>query len=244
MKNLFVLFIVVVLLCLIRVGDSLKSPNLDEMAFCLDYIPKSIQSELKLFQPDYNLSDQVIQTIPIDSDKHHKYSKNEKLYYLLHHLRPNTQYAIRISYSASSPTDFRIKFFDNDLITNDIIKSYEERFLGNKASAGKRDLLNTEIIKFKTDESGYVLENYKDKIKKNPCSIITIDAVNVGISPSFVTNDDKKVHSFDLIMDTELIGAPPEIPKLVLIIIVTIVFVFYIVVKRLFPKIKGLQLLI
>ncbi|EGC37893.1 hypothetical protein DICPUDRAFT_97082 [Dictyostelium purpureum] len=239
-KLLNVLLILVVFVnLLVSFSDGSQQQNktlINKDDECFNYIPEEIVDKVYLFQPDNGgLKDQVIKSTPQKS--HHtkntkKNEKNTKLYYLLKNLLPNTQYAIRISYTASSPTDYKIKFFDNPLITTQVLNKFIKSEKKNT-----RDLLNTEIIKFKTDGSGYVIESHEfDTLKLNPCSVITIEAVNIAISPTFVQGDLYKYQSFDLIMDTEAIGVPPEIPKLVFIILITIIVVFIFFKKFVFSN--------
>ncbi|KAM9985003.1 hypothetical protein ACTFIY_009440 [Dictyostelium cf. discoideum] len=223
LKNILITFFIIVNCKFLNaLQDQTKINSKDS---CFTYIPKSVSEKVTLLKPDLGgLRDVVIKSIP-EQFSSNNINNNNTLYFLLKDLKPNTQYALRISYPASSPTDYRIKFFDNPLITTEVLNKFK---LNQDEKPKSRDLLNTEIIKFKTDSSSYVMESYElNRIKHNPCSIITIDAINLAITPSFVKNDGYKYQSFDLIMDTETVGVPPEIPKLVLIIVSTLFIVFF-----------------
>ncbi|KAN0018744.1 hypothetical protein ACTFIU_008676 [Dictyostelium citrinum] len=227
-RNIIIAFFIIVNCNILNASQPQTKMNSKDS--CFTYIPKSISDMVTILKPDQGgLRDVVIKSIPEQFSKNNNKNKNNTLYFLLKDLEPNTQYALRISYPASSPTDYRIKFFDNPLITTEVLTKFK---LNADEKPKSRDLLNTEIIKFKTDSSSYVMESYElNRIKHNPCSIITIDAINVAITPQFVKNDGYKYQSFDLIMDTEIIGVPPEIPKLVIIILSTLIIVFFAVKK-------------
>ncbi|KAK5574989.1 hypothetical protein RB653_010244 [Dictyostelium firmibasis] len=232
LKNILFILFITINCKILNASQPLNKINSKDS--CFSYIPKTIIEKVSLLKPDQGgLRDVIIRSIPEqfsnnNNDNNNSNNINNTLYFLLKDLEPNTQYALRISYPASSPTDYKIKFFDNPLITTEVLT----KFKLNDEKPKSRDLLNTEIIKFKTDSSSYVMESYEfNRIKHNPCSIITIDAINVAITPSFVKNDGFKYQSFDLIMDTEILGVPPEIPKLVIIIVSTILVVFFAVKK-------------
>ncbi|GAM24958.1 hypothetical protein SAMD00019534_081330 [Acytostelium subglobosum LB1] len=100
------------------------------------------------------------------------------------------------------------------------------------------------MFKFITDSNGYPDKLDADQLRWTPqCLVVVVEAFNTGITPGHVVNDKDRLISFNIIMDTEQYGVPPEIPMLVIIIVISVVMIA-IIFKFLFPKIKGLQLLV
>ncbi|KYQ93361.1 hypothetical protein DLAC_06035 [Tieghemostelium lacteum] len=217
--------------CLIQ-SDALKISRSNRITECMNqYVPEQLRDRIHLLEPDTPLNEQIITSV--SKSQYHP----NKLYYLLANLNANTQYSIRISYIASSPAEFSIEFFDN------ILSKPFEKILNNghfSKSNNQRDLLNTEIIKFRTDSDANVIEEDSFiKMLANPCSIITIESLNAGITPSFVQeNDINRLQSFNLVLDTEEYLIPPQLPKVIILALITVLILFVYLTRNIFPKIK------
>eukprot|EP01133_Synstelium_polycarpum_P010721 gene10721-12470_t len=191
--------------------------------------------ELQTLHPDVEQRDVIIlphdEPLPNKNKLRTSFDKDRTLFYMLNDLLPNTLYSIRISHTASSPADFRISLY------NDVVAATSP-----EKKANHRELLNTEMFKFKTDQYAVPITNHGGA--GGICTVAVIEAVNTGVTPSLNKDDKNRLVSFNLVMDTESIGVPPEIPRLVIIILVSVVVCAFFIVKRMFPQMKGFQLLV
>ncbi|EGG17153.1 hypothetical protein DFA_08135 [Cavenderia fasciculata] len=211
MNRLLVAIVTLLLIVTTTTTTIVSSTSCDSI-----HLPRDIK--LHHLYPDKELYDQIILPQSRDAPKGdaigHIIDSSKSLFYQLHNLQSNTLYAIRISHTASSPADYKIRFYNptnNNNNNQNQNKNYDE--LLKKKPTFQRDILNTEIIKFKTDSNGvpFDINGWND----GQCMILTIESFNTGITP-INNRDDKDIRlvSFNLIMDTELFGVPPEIPKM------------------------------
>ncbi|EFA80517.1 hypothetical protein PPL_07353 [Heterostelium album PN500] len=225
---------------------TLSTSSFESRVRCTSYLRLNDTTKLLDLPTDNELFDQIILPTSrynnkqqlnhhfqqIKHDNHKPIDDKHSLLYLLNTpLLPNTLYSIRISHTAVSPADFTIRFHPN----HNFVKSSGQQ---DQPKTG-RDLLNTEIFKFRTNDNGF-----PDLLLDKQCIVVVIESFNTGITPAHINNDKNRLVSFNLILETESIGVPPEIPRMVSIIIVSILFMAFFIVRLLFPRMKGFQLLV
>ena len=128
-------------------------------------------------------------------------------FYILEKLRPNTNYEIKISYPATTPTKFEM-----DLLPLTFL---------DKHRGATRTILNTEKLMFRTDEKGLLAF-----VSSSGPYLVRIIARHAGISHDY--NNFQSQVEFNIVLSTLTWGVPGEVAKLAMIIISGIIIIVWV----------------
>eukprot|EP01112_Ceratiomyxa_fruticulosa_P007084 TRINITY_DN1829_c0_g1_i1.p1 TRINITY_DN1829_c0_g1~~TRINITY_DN1829_c0_g1_i1.p1 ORF type:complete len:199 (+),score=41.07 TRINITY_DN1829_c0_g1_i1:317-913(+) len=168
---------------------------------------------IKTLKPDLALSKEIV-------------TPGSTIVYKLEQLQASSHYEVRISYPATSPTDFIIQLVTEDSETFDT----------------GRDLLNTEKVMFQTDSKGKIL----GKFPSSPLSQTTLQPPYVIVTAkyagvSYLPNMEKEEVVYDIVLETLLKGAPFDVIKIAVVVVLGLIFVVAVVIPQLLPKLPGFK---
>jgi len=149
-------------------------------------------------------------------------SKPSQLFYriLLKDLKPDSSYEVRLSYLATSPTSFDIKFVTKDFAP--------------KSSKG-RSLLNIEKLMFETDNNGLIPG--KDVLEfeqgSGPSYVLCLTALNAGVS--VVPSTQTREVEFIIVLEKLFYGLPYDTMIIAVITSVAVIFVVTVAIPQLLP---------
>jgi len=113
-------------------------------------------------------------------------SPDESVLYILSDLQPNSHYEIRVSYPATSPTDFSFEWSNEDLVQQ----------------VGK-ELLNIEKVMFTTDQNSQISNK---RPTKEGLFAIRLRAKYSGVS--HIPNANKREVTYDIVLETLFYNVP------------------------------------
>jgi len=162
-------------------------------------------------------SSQPVQLFPDQGLENEVIIPGESVIYALDGLEPNSHYEVRISYPATSPTEFSISFVNQ---------------VEFKTS---RQLLNIEKLMFQTDEEAKVVgfakttENY----------LVKVSATYSGVST--IAGADKRPVVYNIVLETLFFGIPYDSVFIASGVAVAVIVIFGAILPQILPLLHAIK---